>query len=450
MSIQNFKAVIHRALADERFAQQLLRDAPAALSEYDLTGIEIEALTRGPWTKHKSAEGDAPSLEFTAAEPKTLDVELMFDLFEDDSTIQDDYDRFASKLAHISKSMHHDIKTFDDFDAFGKVEHEIEVDRETGEMTDISPLRRLLNQLLRGAMSDDEKTYEKSNIQYDSPGQEVSYDETTHEAGIDTEKKPTRRGGIGALLLLLFLLLLLCVCLTPVLARMDTPAAPYFKPLYELVGPVLDPIYDPFFPGNEPGSCECGGTTLFCEGGYEVANFPCCADWPNEDAACVGHDLVCDNGETYEDFEGCGGTPPPDTVTPTPVPGGGQQGGEPVCDPQTTCGDGRCDPVCENEENCPADCILPDDPCAEHGGVQYEGEVCVCAGVIDIVIVCQDGTKFDNVTTVPCTPDPQACPDEEDGGDGGQCQLTLRDCVARGYTGFDEKTCTCTGQPGVP
>jgi hypothetical protein len=36
-----------------------------------------------PWQKHKNAESDTPNLEFTAAEPKTLAVELMFDLFED-------------------------------------------------------------------------------------------------------------------------------------------------------------------------------------------------------------------------------------------------------------------------------------------------------------------------------------------------------------------------------
>ncbi len=40
--------------------------------------------TSGPmWQKHRKSEGDAPTLEFTSAEPKTPNAELMFDQFED-------------------------------------------------------------------------------------------------------------------------------------------------------------------------------------------------------------------------------------------------------------------------------------------------------------------------------------------------------------------------------
>jgi len=35
-----------------------------------------------PWQKHKTSESDAPTLEFTASEPKTLGVELLFDTYE--------------------------------------------------------------------------------------------------------------------------------------------------------------------------------------------------------------------------------------------------------------------------------------------------------------------------------------------------------------------------------
>ena len=41
---------------------------------------------RTSWNKHKNVESDAPTLEFTAAEPKTLAVELFFDTYEEKST----------------------------------------------------------------------------------------------------------------------------------------------------------------------------------------------------------------------------------------------------------------------------------------------------------------------------------------------------------------------------
>lgn len=40
-----------------------------------------------PWQKHKNAEGDAPTLEFTAAEPMTMQVDLMFDTYEEKTTV---------------------------------------------------------------------------------------------------------------------------------------------------------------------------------------------------------------------------------------------------------------------------------------------------------------------------------------------------------------------------
>ena len=45
------------------------------------SGAEIEKSV--PWQKHRNSEGDSPTLEFTAGDPKTLHVELMFDTFED-------------------------------------------------------------------------------------------------------------------------------------------------------------------------------------------------------------------------------------------------------------------------------------------------------------------------------------------------------------------------------
>lgn len=56
---------------------------------------EIKVDKQVPWQKHKSSKGDAPTLEFTDAEPKTLTVELLFDTFE---TKKDVYKEYVKKL----------------------------------------------------------------------------------------------------------------------------------------------------------------------------------------------------------------------------------------------------------------------------------------------------------------------------------------------------------------
>jgi hypothetical protein len=69
------------------------------------------------------------------------------------------------------------------------------------------------------------------------------------------------------------------------------------------------------------------------------------------------------------------------------------------------------------------------DPCADHGGLQYEGDTCICPGVIDHVIICVDGTKFDNVTTVSCEPD-AVCTEDPGGGSGDpSCKPTWKRCA---------------------
>jgi hypothetical protein len=52
-----------------------------------------------PWQKHKNVEGDAPTLEFTAAEPKTLSCELMFDMFEERGDV---YETYISQLETLA------------------------------------------------------------------------------------------------------------------------------------------------------------------------------------------------------------------------------------------------------------------------------------------------------------------------------------------------------------
>jgi contractile injection system tube protein len=52
-----------------------------------------------PWQKHKNVEGDEPTLEFTAAEPKTLACELMFDMFEEKGDV---YAKYISQLEQLA------------------------------------------------------------------------------------------------------------------------------------------------------------------------------------------------------------------------------------------------------------------------------------------------------------------------------------------------------------
>jgi phage tail-like protein len=60
---------------------------------------EISVDKSVPWQKHRNAEGDAPTLEFTASEPKSLSCELMFDTYEDRKSVTpivNDLEKIAS------------------------------------------------------------------------------------------------------------------------------------------------------------------------------------------------------------------------------------------------------------------------------------------------------------------------------------------------------------------
>jgi hypothetical protein len=58
-----------------------------------------------PWQKHKNVEGDNPTLEFTAAEPKTLACELMFDMFEERGDVHAKYISQLEKMALVDTSV---------------------------------------------------------------------------------------------------------------------------------------------------------------------------------------------------------------------------------------------------------------------------------------------------------------------------------------------------------
>ncbi len=83
-----------------------------------------------------------------------------------------------------------------------------------------------------------------------------------------------------------------------------------------------------------------------------------------------------------------------EVVTVT-VPSGG--GGVNTC----RCGDGVCCPGEACEADCGGACT---GPCCDNGGVQWQGEVCVCPGVVDRVTYCNDGSKTDQLTDRSCQP----------------------------------------------
>jgi hypothetical protein len=84
------------------------------------------------------------------------------------------------------------------------------------------------------------------------------------------------------------------------------------------------------------------------------------------------------------------------------------------------CGDLKCQQGCEDAISCVADCgvtVTPtigpsptpggssaDGQCSGHGGVKYQTDICACPGVGDHVVVCGDGTQFDNPNGQSCTP----------------------------------------------
>lgn len=123
-----------------------------------------------------------------------------------------------------------------------------------------------------------------------------------------------------------------------------------------------------------------------------------------------------------------------------------------ICNLAETCGDGVCDQPCEDAQFCAADClpegttptptVPPQDVCADQGGLQWQGEICDCTGVVDNVTLCKNGTKVDDVTDVSCTPDPKDCPNDGGGSDtggGSQCKCGNGQCEAS--CGENSNTC---------
>src|SRR5688572_8842877 len=82
-----------------------LDDSSQVEAYFNPTEIKIDKTV--PWQKHKSSKGDAPTLEFTDAEPKSLTVELLFDTFE---SKKDVYKEFVKKLEKMTLIVDDDKK----------------------------------------------------------------------------------------------------------------------------------------------------------------------------------------------------------------------------------------------------------------------------------------------------------------------------------------------------
>jgi hypothetical protein len=76
------------AAAQEKVTIRSLESPEVFEAQFNPTEITIDKPV--PWRKHKSSEADAPTLEFTAAEPRTLHAELLFDTFEAGTSVQTD------------------------------------------------------------------------------------------------------------------------------------------------------------------------------------------------------------------------------------------------------------------------------------------------------------------------------------------------------------------------
>ena len=58
-----------------------------------------------PWQEHKNSEDDLPSLEFTAGSARQLNVELLFDMFEDKGDVYESYVTFLEDLVLVDHEL---------------------------------------------------------------------------------------------------------------------------------------------------------------------------------------------------------------------------------------------------------------------------------------------------------------------------------------------------------
>src|SRR5574341_222889 len=147
----------------------------------------------------------------------------------------------------------------------------------------------------------------------------------------------------------------------------------------------------------------------------------------NQDGQCEGYTCVDANADGNCDAVNATCGPDTPMYCLTSVAPQGTCAADYTCQPEpdggNVCWAATCFGQAGGGEQPPQEPPPGGDPCANNGGLQWSGEVCVCSGVVDQVIVCADGTKFDTLTNTSCTPDPAACPvtgEEPTGQPGGQ------------------------------
>jgi hypothetical protein len=154
-------------------------------------------------------------------------------------------------------------------------------------------------------------------------------------------------------------------------------------------------------------TCECVGPDFVCEDGTVTKEDATCKG----SCACDGADYFCEDGTVIKNYSAC---EPVNT-------GGGRPGTGGTCVLEQTCGDGTCNPTCENSDLCPADCGCVDN------GVKDPGEGCNCRDV-----VCE-GEDPGTVCGGPC-------------GAGGTCAAGL-ECTSAGIC-WSNTICQPGGDPG--
>lgn len=70
-----------------------------------LEASEISTESSASWQRSSDSSADDPALEFTAAEPKTLSFELMFDTFESKESVDDRYVKPLEALTAIDPDL---------------------------------------------------------------------------------------------------------------------------------------------------------------------------------------------------------------------------------------------------------------------------------------------------------------------------------------------------------
>ncbi len=132
-------------------------------------------------------------------------------------------------------------------------------------------------------------------------------------------------------------------------------------------------------PTENGNGCECGdNSTLYCtrDGGHSVESYDAwvsCRNAPEQDCRCRETTLVCDNGSSAANFQGC---------TPLSTGGGQPGGGQPTGGGEGSCKCQGTDYICTKPDGTVASASYNSQQCGGSGQ-------CECRGT---TYTCPDGT----------------------------------------------------------